>query len=568
MVDEKKQYVFLMRDHWWICAGIVGFFNIAKDKELQKENKVEMIVESEGLSIKYEKEEELRSFLDKCYTILAERYWNVSTKKQKENSENIYYDYERDELLLKPKTNPTPIPALFVKGSSWRFLNGAEGAVSFKNLDGNMQKRVKKFMEEEGKKLYGKQEKLLYSSPVCHKKIDILPPPSRQATVCSICGQASLKCGQVSQNFYLLFASDTATKSFNSELKKPDQICWECIYLSMFAIEAASYHKNNDNLFILQAVSGSLEKTIDTSAKIGCSSVMRELDKDYYYSNLRKSEKSSIKYTSLPYEFLWAFYCDSYSCLKEEYDIKQENDDNIDFFKELVNISLQTAPIQIVLLSISDKGKTFITKDVVFYNDTAYVFKLLYVLYEQEIDLKAVFNNLYNKENEKNATNFRNYFFRCVLNKRSVLLEVEKFIFHISGGEYEPNFYNLLKFLEVYETSIGGIKMTKEQVEIAVNLGISIVLSAKDLLEKGESKKIRGDLFALRKTRTKVDFLNQLNRLQFRYGLVVSGKITGGLLEEVGFEEFKAYCTLGALNRLNSSVNMKKDNKKVKGGSK
>jgi len=61
-------------------------------------------------------------------------------------------------------------------------------------------------------------------------------------------------------------------------------------------------------------------------------------------------------------------------------------------------------------------------------------------------------------------------------------------------------------------------------------------------------------LFALRKTRTATDFLEQLNRIQFRYNITISNQILGGILEESGvsFADFKSYCLLAALNTYNN----------------
>jgi len=55
------------------------------------------------------------------------------------------------------------------------------------------------------------------------------------------------------------------------------------------------------------------------------------------------------------------------------------------------------------------------------------------------------------------------------------------------------------------------------------------------------------------------DFINQLNNLQFRYGIAVSKNILDGILEEVDFEDFRAYCVLGALNVYNAKNNKDKE---------
>jgi len=117
---------------------------------------------------------------------------------------------------------------------------------------------------------------------------------------------------------------------------------------------------------------------------------------------------------------------------------------------------------------------------------------------------------------------------------------------------------NMLQFAVNYEIQIKEDVMKKEQIETAVNLGKQIVIQAlqqesEDKMKENILKKIKGDLFVLRKSRTKADFLTELNNLQFRYGITVSSKLLDGILEEVDFEDFRAYCIMGALNVFNSN---------------
>ena len=74
----------------------------------------------------------------------------------------------------------------------------------------------------------------------------------------------------------------------------------------------------------------------------------------------------------------------------------------------------------------------------------------------------------------------------------------------------------------------------------------------------------KGDLFALRKTRRKVDFLEQLNRLQFKLGsdFVVPSDVYEGKLTDDNFQEFKQFCMIAALNSYNYVKSGEKTNKK------
>ena len=164
---------------------------------------------------------------------------------------------------------------------------------------------------------------------------------------------------------------------------------------------------------------------------------------------------------------------------------------------------------------------------------------------------------------------YRNRILQKFFDKSSILLEIERFVFKKSLKVDYPNLSRILLFLKLYELAVHyrdnsdeeGQGMTKEQIEIATKLGAQIVLSAKDLLVEDEQKTeslkaVKGDLFSLRKTRTPVNFLEQLNRLQFRYGIVLNKEIIAGILEEkdVSFDDFKAYCMISALNTFNSAM--------------
>jgi len=549
---ELKTYKIFMRKQWWIDSGIAGLYNIMQQLGLMQKYNIEVRVENNGLLFLYTDDKDLKALLKESYEELVSGYWNVSTKKQKENPQNVFFDPDTTEFYLRPKTDPTPIPKLFVKGSSRRLPDENSGIYAT-DLKSELQKQLDLFLKENNVKLWGKKNIILIKDPVCHKELEFFPVEKKKKQVCSICGRQTSNCSSVSQPVYLLFASDTATKSFNSQCASPDKVCWECDMLGRFAVEAANYRKRNDELYIIEVVSPDLKKMIQVNNQIGYSSYMRQLDEDNFFCNIRMLDKSPLYFSKYLYEFLWAFYYQAYGIIKEQMDISQSK-----LLDELLEISLSIAPIQIVLMGISDKGQTFITKDLVYYNDTAYIFRLMFLMYDNHVDTKAVFNSLYVKDEKDKYSRFRNRFFWKILNGKSVLLETENFAFRTSLKE-QVYLNELINFIKIYEQEIGGISMNSDQVEVAINLGKSIVMQASEILQPEEMKKIKGDLFALRKTRTKSEFLSQINTLQMRYGLVTSKLLGEGILEQVPFEEFKAYCVLGALNVYNSMTKTKKN---------
>ena len=89
--------------------------------------------------------------------------------------------------------------------------------------------------------------------------------------------------------------------------------------------------------------------------------------------------------------------------------------------------------------------------------------------------------------------------------------------------------------------------MTMDAQEAAVVLGKRIGMTV------GENGK-KGDLFALRKARRKTDFLNEVNRLQFKCRLIVPPDLYEGKLTDINFVEFKQFCMITALNSFYAAI--------------
>lgn len=561
MQEATYEYTFSMRRHWWFDAGLVGLYYIATKAKDRSPiyGSIKCLADVQGITFHAPSKEILKEFLDCCYGELADRYWNVSTKKQREANDLVIYYKDTDNLDMIPRRNPTPIPGLFTKGSSFR-----ADAQEYDKLSADMQKRVDAFLEEHRKTLWGNKKRLLYEPPVCHPQIPLFPARGKKTTCC-ICGQESVS-SDVSQPSFLLFASRTATLSFNSEGKNPDKVCWECEFLSKFAVESAHYKSVDDNLYILQMAASHAKKLIDSHAFLGSQSAVRQLDTDNYLSNIgtQKVDNRLLYYARLPYELLWAFFHDTYELLRAEAETRVKSLDELAMFctKKFIE-----TPLQLILLVVSSKGQTFMLKEIIAYTETAYIFRLLHSFREEfSADHKflyKVFQDLYlpvkkDKPFDLNNYLWRNRILQRVLQKKSILQDVEQLAFRKSLQQSFPYIGNLLEFTRHYQFIIKeGMGVTKEQVEVAVNLGRQIVISAREAA-KGVSDsnfdRVKGDLFALRKTRTVTDFLEQLNRIQFRYNITISNQILGGILEEPGvsFADFKSYCLLAALNAYNN----------------
>lgn len=598
--EIQQKHKFFARGHWWFDSGIMGFYFIA-DAFIRRKNltEVRVTLEPDGLIIETS-EERLKSFVEACYEDLATRWWNVSTEKQEESLELVLYDRQRNELILAPKRMPTPIAALSVSGSSWR-----GEAENFENLDSMMRDKVEAFLQEKKKKLWGAKEKLLYEQPVCHPQIDVFPKKGKKRT-CSVCGQLAA-CTNVSQTSFPLFSSQNATFSFNSELSSPDIICWECDLLGKFAVHAAGFKVVSPYTYILQLNANDINVMESGHKTLGCASTLYSLEESIrYFSNFEKSHFILCN-ARLSYEILWGFYIAAYDVLLENQIAKKiahKEQNEEDLADEALE---QVASLNVILMALEDKGQTFITKEVINYTDSTYIFRLIEYVRRSSRDSfpnasHKFWDNLFfdlllpNPQKPFDPINglYRNRILQRIFKKNSVLQEIEKFVFAKSLKTDYPNLRRILFFTTLYEQIINrrdiqneeGSGMTKGQVEIAKNLGFGIVLEAIRILtgksaygqkqkreentdeankaadwtlsekERERIKPIKGNLFALRKTRTTGDFLEQLNRLQFRYGVSISKEIGGGILEDenVSFDDFKSYCMISALNAFNSAM--------------
>lgn len=586
------RHKFKVRGHWWFDAGIVGFYLIARDLLLRREagpsgqllwSNVKVGLERDGVVIEAP-EERMKPFVEACYEELAARWWNRSKAEQGERLELVCYDRKKEEFYLAPKRMPTPIPALSMSPKGWHVEGDA-----IDSLPPSLQTKVRAYLEEQKKSLWGKGELLCYGLPVCHPILEIFPTGGRKK-VCSICGQ-TLQCDSVNQTSFPLFASQSATFTFDSDLKAPDTICWECQLLGKFAVQSAFYKKVDDLIYILQFESGDMEELLGAHEEFGAESrlVLPWADNKVYFSNFQTEKGSVLMNARLTYEVLWGLYLEAYKLVLENQKERHRRAKELlaKDEEELDGESLRRiAALNVILMSLASKGKTFITKEVVSYTDTTYLFRLIgyirkCIRHEASEAVRRdgahFFDFLFfdlqfpNPQKPYDPLNGldRNRILQRIFEKKSILHHVENFVFEKSLQTEYPWLGRILFFVIRYELAVhhrdlpegDGNGMTEEQITLATKLGAQIVISAREILMKeGESsdllKGIKGDLFTLRKTRTATDFLEQLNRLQFRYGIVVNKEIASGILakSEVPFEEFKAYCMISALNAYNSAM--------------
>jgi hypothetical protein len=169
----------------------------------------------------------------------------------------------------------------------------------------------------------------------------------------------------------------------------------------------------------------------------------------------------------------------------------------------------------------------------------------------------------------ENRTLIRDKFCDAVLRCESVLGLVEQHAFYVNThsdtGKARP-VGSLLDFARLYEVDLRkGTEMEKPyqaMVNTATWLGDTIGKALAEAVQgRGEGAstasparesigKAKGGLHRLRKTRTVADFVNELARLQLRYGIdVPKDALDGQTFTPESFEDFRGFCVVAALNK-------------------
>jgi hypothetical protein len=171
---------------------------------------------------------------------------------------------------------------------------------------------------------------------------------------------------------------------------------------------------------------------------------------------------------------------------------------------------------------------------------------------------------------DENRSLTRDRVCEAVLGRRPVLHLLERHAFrpgvHAESGKSHA-VYPLYQFARLYEvelregTPMGESyrRMVGVATELGDEIGRVVAGAVNDKDRREASGRARGALFRLRKTRSIADFMNELARLQFRYGLAVPDRLHNAeVLNEATFEEFRGFCVVAALSRFLSATSAKK----------
>lgn len=528
--------------HFWQDCGLLGLWSMLKEV---CQGDVKLSLDSEGLSLEGEPSS-MESALMTAYDRLVSRYYDVSTQKQRDNKEgyNFYLDTKTETFVPFPKKKTYGIaqmvydnpPSASASQVGWKKGKAGDLPDSLAHL----QPSLDRFLDQQGLKPTGKNLLLDGPNEIRPKaELFIAEEGKKGKNVCALCGGRTSKAVDVKSTVFPLLGGNSAGLSFNPEGGKPDKSCWKCAFTGLFTPAVGLFRSSGGMLFAYFPFSSSMEalKEFLPSMK-----AMKDEDPNGYYNfDIRLGD-----YFSRESEMTLAFLHHLYVTLKNH----RGEDDPLEI-DELLDLVSSHGDLGFYVLAADPHTQPKGIKSLWPFTDTRWIFRLFDRLEKEGKDLKKVMALLVDWDAKKDKTLIRDRICRAMLNGRSILETTERLVYHLFGGKDRAYLAPLVDFVVFYEKNgRRTVGMKDEHREAAVRLGkrIGSIAGSNDR-EKGE-KRGRSCLYSLRRSRSMVTFMEQLNRLQFRMagGLVIPPDIYGGALSEANFQEFKQYCMICALN--------------------
>jgi len=564
-VAKIVEITFRKLNHFWLDSGLLGLTILLREIK----SNIQISTDDTGLTLKGA-EGAIQDALEKAYDLLIKRYYNLSTKKQRDNtnSYNFYYDSKSNKFVAFPKKKAVGIANLI-------FDKAPHPAVASVKWD----KKIKEKKEKDGGKWIqvkvkekipkGQKTRIRGILPLSHSylqkrmdeflnrnglsvttagllidgenevrpRVNIQIKSNKNKGYCYLCGEDSYLLEDAKQTTFPFITGSSGVLSFNSFGGKPEKVCWKCALLGKFVPVNGFYLSQGNNLFAFFPYSVSFEKMIDIYQSLQDA----KYDDPNLYKNFQHPlgfEKYADGYFQKPFEVAFTFFYTLYDKFLRYQ--KGTEEDIRDFWEQMLKLTVSKASLEFVVLHAESKGNTSMGKMVWPFRDSVYFFRLMKELEGAKMKIKEVMRLLidFSQKNE-NRTLIRNRVCERILKQRSILELIELHIFHTNRAYIKPLFDFVIKYEPIVRKEVDN--MTLEEQNAAVTLGKRVGMVV------GKNGK-KGDLFTLRKARKKTDFLNEVNRLQFKYNLTVPPDVYEGKLTDSNFVEFKQFCMIAALN--------------------
>jgi len=558
MSENLVNLKFQKYNHFWLDSGLIGFYIIAEEFQKEKKN-VYLSIDRSKVELRGN-EREVNNFLHSCMEKLLKEYYNTSTEKQKQEKAGIYYDSKQDKFIRFPKVKTQGIANIIFSKAPRPLKDQAKfDKKKMEITDPNYEDitpKLKAFLERENLKI--EAANFLIDAPNAIQPLYLIDLKTKdQDDNCFICGSNQNKLVELKGTAFPLITGESGIKSFFSSASKAEKICWKCDYLSRFVSVIGFFKKlENDGMMTFFPYSNNLEKMYKEFKKL---EVTKKPD-EYYSQNFQEFLGG---YFQKGFEIAFSFF---YTLYRKVLNVQIDDEaDDLDAdllgneFDKNLSALIENDFLDFHFLEVTKLGESYIGKTNWLYNDSIYLFRLLKEIeIKNNTRIKKVMNQMIDFENPKiqNKTLIRNKICERILKKKKIIDLIEPFVFIVNKSK-RTYFRDIFNFTIAYENLIGGDQSMDSQArEVAVKLGHQI--GGASASDSKNLKRGKGDLFKLRKTRTIPDFLEEINRLQFRYNINITKNIYEGVVTKENFKEFKQYVMIAALNTYNGKLSGKK----------
>lgn len=568
-----NQIIFKRTGHTLLNNGILGVFKYLEKAD--EHNKFEFPfsydLSDDELSIQCENLPEL---LEELYYWMGREIYDTYTLKQQQNAEelkdcNLYYDEKIQRFFPFPKMNTYGLTHLLTNNAQGvtRYENSWTNIKKLKKSDPEKLNLIQSYFQKNNLKLLSK----VYFNEPYTKITRIVPLKERYLE------KGSKKCYLTGESYAELVDIINVSPffsgilNFNSRFSAGDKkISWHARYLSMFSVTHAFYHYPNklrETLYIYLFSSDTLVNLKGILEKVELLKPLNQLRSEGFTSNISLVEEFRKDNFTEQFEVALALIYSFYKKVLKKYgNLEEDQIADTDLFGELMKA---IPPFAIDSIKADAFASTMRPN---FYQNINRLSTLLNLLHHLEKE-GIIFNKLWSslkilKPSERNARDkfrleriLRNQVAEEFLRGRSILNSLEDLFFrsytYLCSSEYVgfKDYKQLSLFLELYESKINTMEESLQNAAITLGKQIGVKMRHHDSSQNDASnaKKGRGDLINLRKARTKKQFLDELIRIDFKYGLTINEELANKI-DEHNYYGIKQFLIIGALNILNPAI--------------
>jgi len=569
-----NQITFNITGNTLLNNGIIGVYDYLKNAEEESKFEFRYIYRLSNNSLTIESGK-LFQLLIELYYWMGQDYYNTYTLKQLENAEklidcNVYLDEIRNKFVPFPKMNTYGLTQL-ITNNTQGVTRYEHDTTTVKKLEKSDPEKLKLYIEFFKKHELNLLSKLYLNEPYTkitrleEIKEEYFKPGKEQ---CYLTGESFEKLLDVT-NVSPFFSG---LANFNSKFERGDKkISWKALYLSRFSVVHAYFHYPNklrETLYIYLFSSSNLNGLNKILHRVDLKKDLIQLRSEEFLSNIKMEvfEKAERKedYTE-QFEVAFMLVFSFYRKVLKNY----ANFENIDKVENIFGEVFDLPPFSISSFRSDSLGKTLRPNSFSNINKLHFIINMFHQLEINNVDLnKALLSFKIIKPSERNSKNsyrlerkLRNKISERFLMGRSILDLIEYLYYRcytmLCAHEYIgfKDYNQIFNFFQVYETKINA--MDKKNQELAINLGKQIGVKMRHHDDKftdaSNAKKGRGDLINLRKARTKKQFLDELIRIDFKYGLSINEELANEINDK-NYYAIKQFLIIGALNVLNPAI--------------